>query len=345
MKKSYLISLIMLCAFSSCHNQDWDFPDFGTRSVYFSYQYPVRTITLGEDEQVDNTLDNAHKCKIMATTGGGYSNNNNIVIGIEVDNALCGNDFQFRGTTDPIVPMPSEYYTLADNKIVIPSGQIAGGVEVHFTDAFFADKQALKNTYVIPLRMLDVQNADTILQGKPLVSNPKMLVASDWDILPKNYILYCVKYINPWHAVYLRRGKDVITGKVGHESLTREIVRHNQYVEKDEECNLVTRSMNEVELSLKAKDESGNDIPYIVILQFDENGDCVVKDDSDDYTISGTGKYVKDGDKKSWGNEDRDVIYLDYEVDMPSMKYHTKDTLVVRNRGVVKEEFTPELIP
>lgn len=342
MKKIYLI-LLMMVALASCHNQDWEFPDSGLRTVYFSNQFPVRVITLGEDPEVDNSLDNEHKCKIMATTGGGYSNNNNIAIGIEVDNSLCEN-LQYKGTADPVLPMPSEYYSLSSDKIEISSGKIIGGVEVQLTDAFFADPLSIKNTYVIPVRMTDVHNADSILQGRPLISNPNICITSDWDIVPKNYVLYCVKYINPWHATYLRRGKDVVIGKSGHESLSKTIVRHNQYVEKDEVCNMVTRSMKEVTLSLNAKDETGNEIPYVVILQFDDEGRCSVKSDSENYTITGNGKFVVDGDKKSWGNEDRDVIYLDYTVELPDLAtYHTLDTLVVRDRGVVMETFAPEL--
>lgn len=343
MKKLYLLPFMMLAALSSCHNQDWEFDDYGTRSVYFAYQYPVRTITLGEDPSVDNSMDNEHKCKIMATTGGGYSNDNEITIGFEVDNSLC-DGVNFKGTTNPIKAMPANYYKLSSDKIVISAGSITGGVEVQLTDAFFADPMSVKNTYVIPLRMTDVQGADTILQGRPLVDNPNTLVASDWNVVPKNYIMYCIKYINPWHAAYLRRGKDDITGKAGHEGLTQENVRHQYYVEDDEVCNLKTRSMNEVELPLNLKDESGNNISYSIVLQFDDNNNCIVKSaESDKYSVIGKGKFVAKGDKKSWGNEDRDVIYLDYEVDLPQLKCHTLDTLVVRNRGVVMEQFTPEL--
>lgn len=343
MKYIYVLLLpVMLMAFVACHNDDWGFSDYDFRSVYFSYQYPVRVITLGEDPSVDNSLDNARKCKIMATTGGGYSNGKNITINFKVDNSLCDN-LLFKGTSNPILPMPAEYYSLSSDKMVIASGALSGGVEVQLTDAFFADPLAIKNTYVIPVRMIDVQNADTILQGKPLVSNPNTMVPSDWDVVPKDYIMYCIKYINPWHAVYLRRGKDVITGKEGHTSLSKTVVRHKQHVEKDEVCNLTTRSMEEVELSLSAKDEAGDAIPYTIVLQFDEDGKCVVKTDSEDYSVTGSGILVKKGDKQSWGNEDRDVIYLDYQVDLPTMHYHTLDTLVVRNRGVAMETFTPEL--
>lgn len=340
MKKNYFILLIMLLAFNSCENQDWGFPDSDLRTVYFSYQYPIRIITLGEDPSVDNSMDNEYKCRIMATTGGGYSNNNEITIGVEVVNSLC-NNLLYKGTSNPILPMPTEYYSLSSDKIVIPAGKVIGGVEVQLTDAFFADPKAIRNTYVIPVRMTDVVNADSILRGRPLVSNPNTCVASDWDVVPKDYILYCVKYINPWHATYLRRGKDVVVGKDGHTSLSQTIIRHNQYVEKDELCNLVTSSMKEVELSLAAKGEGGTNVPYTIVLQFDNDGKCVVKSATDDITVSGSGKFVVDGDKKSWGNQDRDVIYLDYEVDLPQMRYHTTDTLVVRDRGVAMEQFEP----
>jgi hypothetical protein len=52
---------------------------------------------------------------------------------------------------------------------------------------------------------------------------------------------------------------------------------------------------------------------------------------------------VENGD--SWGGKDRDVIILDYiYVDAINNETHeVKDTLVVRNRNVVFEEFTIEL--
>ena len=129
----------MLLALASCHNGDWHFDDYGTRSVYFAYQYPVRTITLGEDPSTDNTLDNQHKCKIMATTGGGYTNPDDITVYFEVDETLCDN-IVFTGTNNPVKAMPQNYYTLSSNsEMVIPAGKLSGGVEVQLTDDFFND--------------------------------------------------------------------------------------------------------------------------------------------------------------------------------------------------------------
>lgn len=345
MKKIYLTSM-MLLALASCHNGDWHFDDYGTRSVYFAYQYPVRTITLGEDPSTDNTLDNQHKCKIMATTGGGYTNPDDITVYFEVDETLC-DKIVFTGTKNPVKAMPQNYYTLSSNsEMVIPAGKLSGGVEVQLTDDFFNDADAIKNTYVIPLRMTDPVGADTILQGKPIVENPNVHNVDHWDIMPKDYILYCVKYINPWHASYLRRGKDIIEGQAGHLSLSKEIVRHEKYVEEDEVMKLETKSMKEVTYRLYVEDESKKYHYYNVILTFDDDNNCSVSTDTQDCSITGEGKFVSKGDKNSWGNEDRDVIYLQYEATIKDLvKCTTYDTLVVRNRGVVMETFTPELQP
>ena len=123
---------------TSCENNDISFPDYeGGSTVYFAYQSPVRTLVMGEDEY-DTTLDNQHKCKIYATMGGVYENKKNIKIDIAVDNSLCDNLYFEDGS--PVKAMPSSYYTLADNNITL-NKVLSQGVEVQFTDAYFADPQ------------------------------------------------------------------------------------------------------------------------------------------------------------------------------------------------------------
>ena len=56
-------------------------------------------------------------------------------------------------------------------------------------------------------------------------------------------------------------------------------------------------------------------------------------------TVSGSGQFVEKGDKKSWGDVDRDVLYLDYTLNYDGITCATKDTLVVRDRGVKAEWF------
>ncbi len=342
MKRIFFISLIiMVGAFTSCHNQDWEFEDYDYQTVYFSYQSPVRTITLGDDIY-DTSLDNAHQCKIYATTGGVYENDNDITISIEVDESLCDGLF-FESGGQAVTPMPGNYYSLAANEIVIPSGSLSGGVLVQLTDAFFADTLSLKNTYVIPLVMKSVTNADSILSGDPAVDNPNRYVSDDWVTEPKDYVLYCIKYINAYHGYYLRRGKDIITGKNGNSALDQTIIRHEEYVEYDEVCELTAKSLTKVEFPITFQDAEGYNIDCTLLLTFDEDSICTVSSGSDDYTATGSGKFVTDGEKNSWGSKDRDAIYLNYEIDLDEMHVATSDTLVARNRGVTSETFSPVL--
>lgn len=340
MKKIELITILTIgvlsVLFSSCRNQDFEFPDFDYSTVYFAYQYPVRTIVLGEDVY-DTSLDNQHKFEIYATMGGVYSNKNQVAIDFVVDDNLTKNLFFTAG--NPVMPMPSNYYTLASNQIVLDKS-LQGAVEVQLSDAFFADKNSLKNTYVVPLRMTKVENADSILVGKGSVSTPVRTNPDDWEVnaLPKDYVLYCVKFINPYHANYLRRGVDKIT----QGGTTTTVVRHNQFVENDELCKLTTASLTTNEYDVSVLNAGGTNETCKLLLTFDSSNKISISTSTVGYTASGTGTFVPKGEKKSWGNKDRDVIYLDYNITSASgVTYATKDTLVVRDRGVAIETFKP----
>lgn len=345
MKRFKLLSIFSIgclaAIFSSCENMDVSFPDYeGGVSVYFPYQYPVRTIVLGEDEY-DTTLDNQHKCKIFATMGGTY-NGRNIKLEIAVDNSLCDNLF-FEDGSD-VTPMPAEYYSLASNDIYF-NGGFQGGVEVQLNDAFFADPAALKNTYVIPLVIKNQTGADRILSGKPIIEGdtPQRPNSSYWDVKPMDYVLYCVKYINPYHAYYLRRGVDIVT----ENGTTATEVRHKQYVEDDEVCSTVTRTLNSVIFPLTTRyvdNGTPKNLKCDLLLTFNEKGECTITSDTEGVTATGTGKYLKKSEKKAWGNKDRDGLYLDYQVDFGVKQIQTKDTLVWQRRGVKPEEFTPQYV-
>lgn len=317
----------------SCENQPIDFPDYEYSAVYFAYQYPVRTIVLGEDI-FDNSLDNEHKCKIFATMGGVYENTERIDIGIALDNSLC-NNLTF-GNGSPVLAMPSNYYSLASEQITLDMSML-GGVEVELTDAFFADTLSVLNTYVIPVKITDVTNADSILSGTPKFDDAARCNATDWDVLPKDYVLYCVKFINPWHANYLRRGRDVISGS-GLDSV---IIRHADFVEYDQVNSMTTVSMNTVKFPVSVLDASKTNVTCDLLLTFDDQDQCTVSTNTAGFTASGNGAFVKEGDKNSWGNQDRNVIYLDYTIDLTGRTYVSKDTLVVRDRDVSVETFTP----
>lgn len=327
MNRKSLLSVLSLgmvaFAFQSCENQDIEFPDYTNSAVYFGYQNPVRTLVLGDDESVDNTLDNAHQCEIYAILAGKYSNKGTVTVGIEVDNTLCNNLYFSDGT--PVKAMPSTYYSLQGNSIVMDK-TMNGCVKVQFTDAFFADKDAIKATYVIPVRMTKVDGADSILVGKAKVDGAVRTNPDDWDILPQDYVLYCVKYFNPWSGVYLRRGVDVVTAN-GTATTT---VRHKDYVERDEVFTITTDGLKTVLYPFSANCN--------LLLTFNDDNTCTVTSATAGYTATGKGIFVKGGEKKAWGNKDRNALYLDYQVAANGVTTATKDTLVARDRGVIGRE-------
>lgn len=329
---SALLMLGMLAV--SCENGDIDFPDYEKGvTVYFPTQNPVRTLVMGEDEY-DVTLDNAHKCKIGATMGGAY-NGRNINIEVAVDNSLCNNLYFSDGET-PVLPMPSNYYTLGSNTIKF-NGDVKGYVDVQFTDAFFNDPKALTNNYVIPLLMKSQTGADSILSGKAMVAGetPQLTNAPYWDVQPKNYVLYLVKYICKYDAKYIRRGIDEI--KTGGS--TYKNVRHAGRLDKDEIfTGITTLSLNSIKYPVTYTVNKKN-YNCDLILSFDDKDNCTIKSGTNGVKVSGTGAYKVKSEKKAWGNKDRDAMYLDYKVEFSDASFSTRDTLIWQRRGVKSQEF------
>lgn len=334
------LGVILSMSATSCKNSDNEFPDYdGGVTVYFANQYPSRCVVLGDYPDGDNTLDNEHKVMIYATQSGAYKSKD-IKINVAVDPALVANLTFPDGS--PVKVMPENYYSLESTTLTKRKDYLFG-TEVSLSDAFFADPEAIKNTYVIPLRMLNQTGADQILSGTPLSEggSPARTDASAWSVQPQDFVLYCVKYVNPWDASYVRRGVDQVSDAVAGNST---VVRHEQYVEKDEVVRLTTKSMSEIVFPLSTVVPEGESVKTLtcdLVLKF--NGDDVtISSSTEGMTASGTGKFVKLGDKNSFGNQDRDVLYLDYNVNFGPRQFVTKDTLVVRSREIVPEfNFNP----
>jgi hypothetical protein len=183
--------------------------------------------------------------------------------------------------------------------------------------------------------MNSVTNADSILRGVPTSDLPDRRVDGDWSTVPKDYILYAVKYINPWHANYLRRGVDIINGSIT-------IVYHEKYVEQDEVCSTTTKSRYSVSVLLDALNADATKTPFELILSFDESNNCTIQHpDTASYAATGSGRYVKEADM--WGGIKRDALYLQYTVDFNGLVHAFTDTLVLRDRGIKFETFVPSV--
>ncbi|MCQ2974043.1 MAG: DUF5627 domain-containing protein [Bacteroidales bacterium] len=330
------MSAMALLALPSCENGDRDFPDFdGGATVYFAYQYPVRTIVLGNDTY-DTKADNEHRFAIYSVSGGTYDGVT-ASVGFGIEESLCNNLYFDQDKNEPVKAMPQSYYSLG-SEVLQYNKQQNTYVDVQLSDEFFADPNSLKNTYVIPLRMTSASGNVSILEGSSMVESPVWQNANDWNTLPKNYVLYCVKFINKYHANYLRRGVDNIT----YNGNTDTKIRHNG-VEKDEVCSTKSLSLNSVEYPVSTLLADGTSVTCNLVLDFDANGNCTIKGDGK-YEASGSGKYCENSEIKAWGNKDRDGLYLDYTIDFGERQISTKDTLVWQSRGVSMETFSPYYI-
>lgn len=333
------LGIILSLSVASCKNGNNEFPDYdGGISAFFANQYPVTVVVLGEYPNGDNSHNIEHKINIYATQGGAYEPKD-LKIDVTVDPSLVDNLTFPDGS--PVKAMPENYYQMASTTLTLSEANKKDkkplfGTEVQLTDAFFNDPASVKDTYVIPLRIVKAIGADRILTGTPIVpdSNPPLTDASAWDVQPQDFTLYCVKYVNPWAASYIRRGVDQITDAVAGNSTN---IRHEQYIEKNEIVYLTTESMSEVLFPLSTVVPDGESVKTLtcdMILKF--NGDdCTVSTNTEGMTASGTGKFVKRGDKNFWGDSDaHDVLYLDYQVNFGPRQFNTKDTLVVRSREI-----------
>jgi hypothetical protein len=321
----------------ACKNQENEFSDFDYTTGYFPYQYPVRTLILGHD-YTDNTNDNNHKFLISATMGGVYSNTKDRVFTIEVAPNLC-NKVLFGVGKDTIRLMPPAYYTLSSNQITIPAGEIHGGVEVHLADAFFNDPLALKLTYVIPVRIVSAANLDSVLRGRVVLgrSNPDPRITTDWAVLPQDFTMFGVKYVNPYHGSYLHRGKNVVTDASGAVLETN--VYHTFYTEQNEVWSLVNTTKNQV--NVQGSTHSVLVPGFLNMnLTFSSDSTCTITQATGStYAITGSGKFKSNAD--TWGNQPRDAIFLSYQLTSGANTFSATDTLTVRDRAVVMQTFAP----
>ena len=311
----YMSAAVLALGFASCENGDNEFPDYEEQTVYFPYQYPVRTLVMGDDEY-DTSLDKQHKCKIMATFGGSYNGSNGSVE-VAVDNSLVNNLTFGDGT--PIKAMPESYYTLSTKTLAF-NGTYNGSTEVQLTDAFFNDPDAAKGVYVIPLVMTSQKGFTRILSGTPNEegATPSRLDEGAWNVKPMDYVLYCVKYLNKYSGYWLAEGKDIINDEIGQKTQDRKAAS----VEKRNVIKIETKSLSQSILTVSYPfeyndvDKDGN--PKIstktltadLLLTFDGSDNCTITSATDGVTASGNGKWVDDGAKKAWNEKDRDTIDL-----------------------------------
>ena len=335
MKKIIFVLTITL-GMMGCESNEPEFPDFDYTAGYFPYQYPVRTLVLG-DYIYDNTNDNNHKFLISAAMGGVYANTQERVFEIEMASSLCDNAL-FGSTKDTIRLLPPAYYTLSSpNTLVIPAGEVNGNIEVQLTDAFFEDTLATQLGYVIPIRIVNTTNLDSILRGKSGFDNPDPRISAMWDVAPKDFTMFAVNYINPYHGMYLHRGVNEV--KDASNAILESVVYHTKYVEENAVSKLKTTGKNQVVLETNSRSTLYPGV-LKMNLTFDESGNCTITgEEGSDFPVTGTGQFSNDADE--WGGKKRDAIHIKYQFTSGTDTFSATDTLVIRDRAIKMQVYTP----
>lgn len=374
----------MAVGLMACENQENEFDDFGSTSVYFPFQTPVRTIIQGKYDLGFNENDNNGRFEIGVTMTGVYENNKNRRVHFEVAPELIDVN-QIPGANSLNVQvLPPAYYTIEqESPVTIPPGSIKGRIPVQLSDAFFDDPLSFvaekdSVNYVLPLRITDYEELDSLFSGVPAEGavNPIKIKAEDWQIQPKDYTLFGIKFMNKYQGIYLRRGEDKAVGfsesvtvfengnptETVSEVIDGSSVYRSEFVVGDELLPLATAGRNDATATINVRRPgTATNNQLSLLLEFDENENITVTnaDPTSTVTVSGTGQFVEDADE--WGGKTRDAIYLDFEyreleVEVSEVRFfgtlrstttstfdllHTvKDTLVIRDRDVVFEEFT-----
>lgn len=376
MKIKFLIILAMAFSFTACENQDNDFDDFGSTSVYFPFQTPVRTLIQGKYNLGSNENDNNSRFEIGVIMSGVYENTTDRRVHFELASDLIDPNVLTGIDSVNVQVLPSSYYTIEQSSpVTIPAGSTNGRIPIQLEDAFFDDPLAFAEFgdvhYVIPLRITDFEALDSLLTGIPIVDNPIKIRPEDWNPEPKDYTLFGVKFFNKYHGSYLRRGEDKVvgtskkftnaTGVTETTDIDDSTVYRAEFVVQDEVTPVSTAGRNKV-ISTNLVRRAGipSNSTVSLELSIDDNGGVTITnaDEDSSITITGTGTFVEEGDE--WGGEKRDVIYLEYQyqdIEVVEEKVfgqvvssttvdlmHTvNDTLVIRDRDVKFEEFVVEL--
>lgn len=331
-------------AMVGCSNFDTEFPDYTYTTGYFPYQFPVRTLVLGND-MYPNDNDNVGKFVISAAMGGVYKNNKDRVINFKVDESLCKN-VRFSGG-DLIKPLPQAYYTLSDNsKIVIKKGEYNGGVTVQLTEAFFNDPDAIKNTYVVPLVMTGTSDLDSLLVGSTNQASADRRFSSQWSVSPKDFTMFGIKYITELHGNWFHYGSATITMKDGKtesvEYKTPDDFNHD--VTDNEHVMLTTTGRHTSTMTQALK---GTLMKLTPTLVFNHDGEkvTITAPEGVNYRVSGSGTYALDKTSSYNRFSDKDRYVITYSVSITDAEgnvYKANDYLVARDRAVTLETYTPE---
>src|SRR5690606_10286368 len=123
-----------------------------------------------------------------------------------------------------------------------------GLIRVQLTDAFFEDTLSVTGRYVVPLKLTGA-SGDRLLTGEPnpSVTNPDPRIIGHWasNKSPKDWVMFGIKYVNPYHGSYLHRGRDIMVETATGTPVDTVVFRSN-HVEFDMLMKMTTIGRSKV---------------------------------------------------------------------------------------------------
>ena len=152
----------------------------------------------------------------------------------------------------------------------------------------------------------------------------------------KDYVLYCVKFINQWHASYLRRGVDQIT----NNGTSSTAIRHKQYVENDEISSPKTASTDDEMNSPFCCECHWDKQPPRSAAYFDSSNKITVSTTTEGFTATGNGYFCTQRWEKLGQQRPRcDISNYKHHVRYRCCVCYQRHTPVAKDRGVKLETF------
>ena len=126
---------------------------------------------------------------------------------------------------------------------------VYGALDVQLTDAFFNDPKSYEGKYVIPVVMKSQTGVDRILAGEynPGITSGSRFDGDAWFVAPKDYVLYCVRYISKYEGYYLPKGTVTTVYNGANSTKTYPDVAW-EYISNDDALFFDTKGVNTVVL-------------------------------------------------------------------------------------------------
>lgn len=303
---------ILIVSLSSCSSDEDSSSDNdylkGT-TVYFPNPTPNITLFLGDPGKgYDTTLDQTHKFLIRATYYGSNEDSYGSVQ-LAIDNSLCDNLYFDEEHSKPIKVMPSNYYSISSLNLSF-NGSKYGTTEVQLLDAFFKDPESVRESYAIPLVMVDQKGFENIYRGETYDGSIQPRQSYDqftwnefsiWKVPPRDYVIYCVSYMNKYSGIWKVKDQNIF-------------------------LSLETLSLNSCSCSVSFFDKN-TIYETDLLLDFKNDDTCVITSLTEGVIASGSGKWSS---KSEIINDEmvRDGLSLQYKVDFGNGKvFTTKENL------------------